>query len=362
MAGTTDRQGAGMASDDDGSASDAPGWDAITGALRGLYPGQEPSHFAAALPAMLGGGDPLDGISAYASQHERAHWHFVTYGFSSLYGEAGADPGVSGYGFELTLRVARSLGDQPPAWAVNFLQNLAQYVFRTSNVFAPGHCMDLKGPIMLGSDTAITSVIFTEDPELAAISTPSGRVAFIQIVGVTQDERETAARWTSDGVLDLLRAQSALLVTDLNRGSALAAPAAQAAVLAGLATEASSTAELFVEVAQAAAASDGVNLTLGASAVNAVLDLLPRRLAFDQTLVVLGHGQGIVFAPANECSAHATELGAEIHLNGAGQAELAGVLRPVAGSYSLEACPGLRITVIPSIIRDGRGKPAETIG
>ena len=361
MAGMTDGMGAHLASDDDG-ASDAPGWDAITGALETLYPGQEPSHFAAVLPAMLGGNDPLNGISAYASQRERAHWHLVTYGFSALYGEAGADPGVSGYGFELTLRVARSLGDQPPAWAVDFLQNLARYVFRTGNVFAPGHYMDLKGPIMLGSDTAITGVIFAGDPELAAISTLNGRVAFIQIVGVTQDERETAARWNSDGVLDLLRAQSALLVTDLDRGSTLAAPAAQAAVLAGQAAEASSTAEIFVEVAHAAATSDGVDLTLGASAVGAVLDLLPRRLAFEQGLTVLGPEQGIIFTAADECSARATDLGAEIRLDGAGQAELASVLRPAAGSYSFEACPGLRITVIPSVIRDGQGNPVETIG
>lgn len=43
------------------------GWDAINASLAQLYPGQEPRHAAPVRRAILGGGDPLDGISVYRS-------------------------------------------------------------------------------------------------------------------------------------------------------------------------------------------------------------------------------------------------------------------------------------------------------
>ena len=42
-----------------------PGWDAIEGALRQLYPGQQPLHCGTVVKYLEGGPDPLDGISIY---------------------------------------------------------------------------------------------------------------------------------------------------------------------------------------------------------------------------------------------------------------------------------------------------------
>jgi len=39
---------------------DAPGWHAIDAALESIYGGTEPRHMA--LPAMLGGNDPIQGV------------------------------------------------------------------------------------------------------------------------------------------------------------------------------------------------------------------------------------------------------------------------------------------------------------
>lgn len=61
------------------------GWDAIDKAMEELYGEQEPKHYGTSIPYMLGGPDPLDGISVYALNTPMPHWHFVTYGFSELY-------------------------------------------------------------------------------------------------------------------------------------------------------------------------------------------------------------------------------------------------------------------------------------
>src|SRR5437016_3424342 len=108
---------------------EAPGWHAIDAALDRLYPDQtEPLHVAAVPHPPLGGDGLIYGISAYRAENP-PHWHLVTYGFSELYAKESDDPAVSGWGFELTMRLPRAEADtQPPAYAVNFLFNLGRYV------------------------------------------------------------------------------------------------------------------------------------------------------------------------------------------------------------------------------------------
>ncbi len=90
------------------------GWDAIEQQLTNIYGEQEPKHYGTLLPFMLGGQDPLDGISAYKSETPVPHWHVVTYGFSELYEKETEDAEISGYGFELTFRLARSPEEEEP--------------------------------------------------------------------------------------------------------------------------------------------------------------------------------------------------------------------------------------------------------
>lgn len=46
----------------------------------------------------------------------------------------------SGFGFELTFRLARAEAErEPPAWPINLLQNLARYVFTGGNSLREGH-------------------------------------------------------------------------------------------------------------------------------------------------------------------------------------------------------------------------------
>src|SRR5262249_31948377 len=135
-----------------------------------------------------------------------------------------------------------------PAWPINFLQNLARYVFKTGNVFQVNHYMNLNGPIALGEETDIRAAIFVQDPQLGAIDTPNGKVEFLQIVGVTVDELEAATAWNTAGLRSLLEADNPLLITDLARKSVLRDPKNQRIFEEGFRREGSSTGGQFVEV------------------------------------------------------------------------------------------------------------------
>ena len=103
---------------------EAAGWAAIEAALAPLYGDREPlRHFAAVPHYDAGGDDPIDGISVYAVEDPRPHWHYVTYGFSELRRKLFEDPDVSGWGFELSLRLACETGAvDPPDWPPKFLR------------------------------------------------------------------------------------------------------------------------------------------------------------------------------------------------------------------------------------------------
>src|SRR5262249_50395064 len=151
-------------------------------------------------PYGMGGDDPIPGISVYRRTDPRPHWHFVTYGFTELFRKDTYESDESGYGFELTLRLARDPDDAlPPTWALNFLQTLGRYVFGTGNTFAAGHKMGLHGPIALGHDTRITAVCFADDPELGELVSEFGRARFVQIVGITDDEYQVIQEWSTGG-------------------------------------------------------------------------------------------------------------------------------------------------------------------
>src|SRR5262245_37995508 len=112
------------------------GWDAIDKVLKPIYGDQEPKHFGTLVSYELGGPDPIRGISAYKRLQPIPHWHFVTYGFTELYEKTSENKEVSGWGFELTMRLKASPNEEePPNWTLSFLQNLARYVFGSGNVF-----------------------------------------------------------------------------------------------------------------------------------------------------------------------------------------------------------------------------------
>jgi hypothetical protein len=340
------------------------GWDAINVALAKVYgQGEPPYHYGTVLPAALGGKDPLQGISVYQRDAPVPHWHYITYGFSELYDKESEDPEVSGFGFEMTFRLAL-YEEEPPRWALNLLQNLARYVFRSGNPFDAGHYLDCQGPIALGQATDVRAIVFAPDSELSEIETPNGKLRFLQVVGITLDELRQIKKWNAEGFLEVFVRQIPLLVTDLGRTSVLSSEAIRQEVDERSGREGSSTSILYVGEAHFARQKrNKVRVVFGANGVMELKDVLPARLQFAQPLTVASSKGYVVFNPGAEVGWREQEKGAlEITLPPESAGRLADLLQPRTGDYVLPDFPDLVFEVRKSEIKDQDGNVVEVIG
>lgn len=360
-----------MSDDENAPAEDAaPGWDAINAEFERLYPGQEPKHWGTFVSFRLGGKDPIDGISAFKRLEPQPHWHFVTYGFSELYGKDSELLDQSGWGFELTFRLACDPGDElPPSWVFGMLQNLARYVFGTGNAFADGHWMNANGPIALETDTKLCSIAFVFDPELPAIDTPHGRLAFVQIVGLTIEEEDAIKSWNTRKVLETLLPAMPLWITDLDRDNLLERPDIAAVVAAGAEEEGSSTGLLYTEklgwqTRKPFLRPVVTEISLGANQLSDIVGMLRHRLPRGQEALVARLGTALLLTilsgDANSVSGDADAL--TVVLTPAAAAALAATLQPKAGLYPTPGFAELAWRIERSEIRDDAGNVVRIIG
>lgn len=203
------------------SEEDAPGLDAINIKEKEIYGEQEQTHWATVVPYELGGEDPLWAVDCFISEKQEKHFHYITLGFTNLfYNEEYAEDEFNGFGFELTFRHLAVDGDpEKPVWAVNFLQNIAKYVFRTKNVFDDYHYMSANGPIRQDTNTEVTAFVFITDSEMQEIDTPHGHIKFLQIFGITTTEYNDLKekKYTVKELLNKHQQVNPLLITDLTR-------------------------------------------------------------------------------------------------------------------------------------------------
>ena len=205
------------------SESDAsPGWDAIDSELLKIYPTQKPKHFAATPHYSVGGNDPLDGISIYnSSDYIGDYFHITTYGFSELYyDEESFGQDYSKFGFELSFRVRPfEFDNEYPYWAINLLQNLARYVFKSGNWFDEYHYFPANGPIRLKCDTELVALVFVPDKQLQTINSIHGEVKFLQVFGITQKELQEieSEKINIKYMVRVFEKDNPMLVTDLCR-------------------------------------------------------------------------------------------------------------------------------------------------
>lgn len=346
----------------------APGWDAIGQALAGLYQGRKPRQFDNPNPWRLGGDDPLDAISAWQRAEPVPHWHYVTAGLSELYDKKNGNPAVSGVGFELTLRVAAPLHvTEPPLWPMHLLQSLARYVFKSGNALHEGHRMSANGPISLGAPTALRALGFAPDPELPAIDTPNGRLLFLQVIGLTDDEERAAQQWDLRKLLDLLRPSMPLWITDIARGSLLAEAAMLARVLDGIRTDGSSSSAVYTDLLEVGVRKKllrkgTADITLGARQIAQLAELLPLRLPFGRPLTLSGPRCKLHFVLARR-NAWRLEAGVlTISVNARTVSELCTLLHPRQGVYRLPSFQHILWNVRQTTIRAADGGIVEIIG
>jgi suppressor of fused len=196
----------------------APGMDAIHTAMAALHGPQEPKHWL--LDSAFGLlGSRLESASAYDAGD---HWHFVTLGLSDIWEYSTEDdPGVSGLGYEFTMRVRRpvrsrwSLGrdqvGEPPQWALRLLQRLGDATLDGSR-FRPGETLDPGEAITGDASNELVAVGFVDDPSLPPLDTPNGTVAFVQVFGMTVEQLGLVLRGESE--LGSFAGSDGLFVTD----------------------------------------------------------------------------------------------------------------------------------------------------
>lgn len=347
----------------------APGWDAIDQELERLYGSQEPKHYGTLISYALGGQDPLDGISAYKAESPIPHWHFVTYGFSELYEKESEDQEVSGFGFELTFRLQRDADEEePPAWALNLLQNMGRYVFGSGNVFRSGDYLDANGPICLGADTQLTALAFTEDPELPAIQTPNGQVEFLEMTGITGDELEAMQTWNTLGVLGAAEEHIPYYITDLTRGSLLRIPPVAEKIRQGAEAEGSSTGFLFVDQLAWEPGKSGwfskqpSVVKMGAKQAGIIAKLLLGRILKGRSLTLVGPDTRVVFEPGQKPELKAEGGEVRIALDDQAASELSRSLAPKESVVPLPSVKGAAIQIVKTQIKDSDGNVVKVIG
>lgn len=208
------------------------------------------------------GPDPLDYIFVFKNDddtHGPKHWHYIGFGLSDIYGYGAAcqadkinrdvnpsyaqsveqlfdiypdrskiskDKMISGFGFELTMRVAfYNPDEEPPKWPASLMQALASFVFQSKNVYNDGDHTAWICPLDGNKDSQIQHLLMTLDPQLQETHTKLGGVKFIQLVGVCNEELQAAREWQTHGVLNIMKQRpdtgGEYLVTDMTRGASI---------------------------------------------------------------------------------------------------------------------------------------------
>jgi suppressor of fused-like protein len=343
--------------------SAAPGWAALDDRIVAVYGDLEPQYYGTTDPIALGGIDPVEAISAYLIDEPVPHWHLVSFGMSELYDKTYPAPDVSGFGFELTMRVLCTDGERgAPPWAMNMMQMLAQYVHATKIIFEPGDHMDCAGPIDPNSASNLTAVAFVDDPTLGSLETPNGFTRFLQVVGITADEHEVMMDWDPQAVLDMIAERDPMMLTDLSRPSLRSDPAVAAVIERRLQHEPSTASGAHGGDVRWQQGDGGVVVTLGAFYVKALRRGLLRRAAFDQPYLLEGEGRALRLMPSSDVAIAANDQLLDVLLTKDAARALAAAVKPKRGSYTCSEVAGLTVKIAPTEIKDDAGNVAEVIG
>lgn len=141
----------------------SPGWDAIDEAFKDVYGDQEPGHYATNMVAraIFGGDQYLDG------------------------------------------------------------SNLARYTFQSKSWFEPYDCVVGNGEtIHIGHPSKITALVIVPDTEMKGRDTVHGRLDFLQLVGITENELQAIKgknREERERFVKVMQQDNPDLITDMAR-------------------------------------------------------------------------------------------------------------------------------------------------
>lgn len=214
-------------SDDQHEPIEAPGWDAIDRWVGNHFGGQVPHQFTSQTAYDLDSPSPLPAITVWQTKAPDG-WLYVTYGLSELFDKSSDDLSLSGFGFELTVRLpmapGQNGGSKPPLWPLRLLQGLGRHVLTTRTGFDSGHSLELGGPIVPPSSdgpehTELTGLICLPDPLLGKIETVHGSLLFLRLFGVTAEELAILGQLELGSLVACVAELSPMAITDAGRRS-----------------------------------------------------------------------------------------------------------------------------------------------
>jgi hypothetical protein len=208
----------------DNAGLEAPGWDAIDRFVGAHFGGQTPHQFTSKTPYELDSPNPLPAVTVWATRAP-VGWLYVSYGLTELFEKTSDDPDVSGFGFELTLRIPAT-GDatKPPMWPLRLLQALGHHALESGGGFDSGHAINLGAPLVPADDDGprdcvLTGLICLPDPLLGKFGTVHGSVLFLRVFGVTADELESMSELELGELVACIAELSPMAITDPARRS-----------------------------------------------------------------------------------------------------------------------------------------------
>lgn len=186
-----------------------------------MYGDQEPGHYATNMiaRAMFGGDQYLDGCSLYTSA--KSYKHLVSFGMSELYGDEEAYGGeFSKWGYEMTMKLAET-ENEACLWAIEVLSNLARYTFQSKSWFEPYDFVVGNGEtIHIGHPSKIIALVIVPDTEISGRDTVHGRLDFLQLVGITENELQAIkgrSREERERFVKAMQQDNPDLITDMAR-------------------------------------------------------------------------------------------------------------------------------------------------
>jgi suppressor of fused-like protein len=345
-------------------AASQPGVDAIDDAVRPLHGGAPPTVLYTIEDTPENQGFPLRGIGVWESKTPRPNWFFVTYGLTELHEKQTADPATSGFGHELTFRLAKGKEKEPPEWSVRLFKILARHLGQRRQPFVAGHHMSFDAPFC-DRKSEVKALAFIEDPELGPRITPNGRMEFLRLVGITLDELRAIFGWDTRPFLDLLRRANPLLITDMDRTCSMKDPELLREINEGFLRDGSTTTGTFVDQLSWRREGDGLRITLGAVTNATIQPLLIGRTGLGRPLTLQGATTRIELLPPAPGAPPWREAakGALILRVDPSLAEpLHELLEPKRGERRLEGLPGVVFEVLPSELKDKDGKVFQVVG
>lgn len=197
----------------------APGWASLDKACSIVHPSSLPHQFTSGTAYDVDSDNPLPAVCVWETVD--GQWHYVGYGLSELFEKSSPHADISGFGFELGLRLPREAGaTTPPLWPIKLIQGVSRHVMSGHGELDSGHIVAFGGPITGGEPTtALHGVVCVPDPQFGKVDTVFGSVLFLLLVGLTEDELEVMQRWDLTRKVGVVRELAPTGRTDLDRRS-----------------------------------------------------------------------------------------------------------------------------------------------